>query len=766
MTLLTCVLAAQVLLAPPPPTPAPTPAGPAPLSAPAPNVPPITQALPFARFIASDLAALSDDALLDVAEHLRTRLFSEDGATVIEVVSDLELALRFATAIQLLESRPSIQSSARAPAIRAAARSAAYLLHATGWAYETRVDVRASLEAVLPPPNAPNRGAMETLIASVQAMRGYGNAWFPAALAAVQQDQRDAPTSLVQEGYWLSHEGKPADAAERLTRSLAQAPDPRVALQAYDTLLSIGSAEADGVAAELRQRFVAARPILDNAFESLKTWTDAARATGAYEAQPKGSADLPTSIAQAFRYIRVGRAAEAEALAREVLGRFPNAAEAWHAAAEVYYQLGRYESLRVLFLDAEAGGHFDARLREIRIAARMSLRVHESLGEMHHPLADGDLEADLAAFIAANGGPKSAADLAARTARIFIAIAGWMGAKTTPQAPVALAAAQHEIEALLAARPKDPDALRVALVAFAGLEQPLVGVQRVTPLAAKLPAADALALSFLLARVEAGVALRERDVAGAAAAVAHFAAIDKLLSKVAGKPKAGKPPAPAPIDRATYTLAATIARLGEKVVAGAAPSLAELDAARGALEGLEGAFDESDDGGRLLAQARGLAAGTLAELAGDPRVGDVFHATAALKRDELGLLASGIVQFVAGDAAGAGELFERASAEASRPAVQQWLAFARYKTATFVGDAAGAKSALGAALDQWDAARLPAAGPAGPFRPIFMGDFNIGLKVEPGVPLALELRASPVLTLLPELATTKAEAQAILSQLH
>ncbi|MFO0745343.1 MAG: hypothetical protein U1F43_06675 [Myxococcota bacterium] len=743
MILIACVVVAAFSAPPPAPAPAP------------PALPPITDALPFTKLLAGDMANLPDDQLLTVAEHMRSRLFLDEATTVIEVASDLELALRFATAVQLLEARPSVANGPQAPALRAAARSAAFLLHSTGFAYETREDVRASVEAILPAQNAPNRAAVEAMITSVRAMRAYGNAWFPLALSAVEKDQPDAPGSLVQEGWWLAHEGKSLEAAQVFTKSLSVAPVGDVALAAYEALLTANQPESDAVAAELRTRIVKSVPVLGGQFASRLDYIEDTRATAAFEAKA-GTADRDTSIAQVFRYLRVGRPGAAELLVRDVLGRWPADAQSWHAAAEAYYLLGRYESLRVLFLDAESGGHFDARLREVRIAARMMLRVHESLGEMHHPLADGDLDGDLDAYVAASGGKGSTAELAAHVARMFIAIADWMGKKNGPAAGPAFDAASKRIEALVLARPKDPEALRAALVAWAGIEKATVGVQRVSALAAKLPADQALGVSFLLARVEAGVALRERDPVGMKSALARFAAIDKILSKKPGSAAAGT------IDRAAYTLAATTARLAAKVLTGEPVSEPDLGLARGALAGIDGAFDLSSDDGRALAQGRALTAGTLALLARDVSAPDQFRLARAAKRDELGLLAGGIVQVLAGDALGAGELYERASVEATRPAIQQWLAFASYQAAAQTGDTASAKRALTAAVDQWDAAKLPAVAQPGSVRPLFVGDFNIGLRVSPGEPLALDIRASPVLTLIPEIVTSKAEAQAAL----
>jgi len=757
--MISVVCLVTLLVAAPPPPNKPAPPDPTTLPLPA-----ITDAMPFTRLFAHDLQAMSDGDLMALIDQLHSRLFLDDSSTLIETASDLELALRYATAVQTVGARPTVAQGPNAAALLFHTRSAAYLVYTTGYAYESREDVRASVEGFLPPPDAPNRQAVEAMIAAIRTMRFYGNHWLTQVMPAAARKNPNDVGVMVQEGMWLEDEGKPAEAAERYTRALSLQVTDTVALAAYHAFLQVGAPEADAAAATLRGVIVNAYPKLATRFQATLDFAEAVRATASYEANG-GQNTLAQSVAQLPRYLALDRPGAADLLAREVLGRFPNEPAAWHAAAETWFLLGRFESLRTFFLDAEQKSMFDARLREVRIAARAKVLLQEALGNAHHPLADGDFEGDLAAFVKAGGGPGSEADLAVRATKVYLAVARFIALRNRAglakdDRPNAIAAAEHEIDALLKARPKDPAALTLAVTAEAGLDQPRVALARVSPLVAKL-GNDGLGVAFLLARVEAGVALRERDAALMKSALARFAAIDKKLSK-------------ATIDKASFVLASVTARLGALAIDGAALTLPQLDDALAQLAKLDGAFDEADADGRALAQAHELTRATLrlmrAKLTKDDADAkgaiDAFRAARAARRDsDLALLAGGVVQWLIGDASGALELYQRAAQRSDRPAITQWLWLGEAQAAGSLGDAATARPAAQHALDEWAAAFLPDTLQPGTVRALFVGDFDLGLQIAAGKPLIVQLRANPVLVLVPELTQGKAETQAFIADI-
>ena len=123
----------------------------------------IWQVLPFAGLMRKDLDALSNEALTTRAEPLRQRLFSDEETVALERGEDLELVVGYAAMVALVAER----QGADAVGVAGASRSAAYLLHATGFMAETRADLRIAIAEL----GALDEAAPRALATSVRAMR-------------------------------------------------------------------------------------------------------------------------------------------------------------------------------------------------------------------------------------------------------------------------------------------------------------------------------------------------------------------------------------------------------------------------------------------------------------------------------------------------------------------------------------------------------------------------------------------------------------------
>ena len=171
----------------------------------------IWEVLPFAGLMRKDLAALSDQVLTLRAEALRQRLFIDEETIALERGEDLELIVGYAAIVALVAER----KGADAAGVPGAQRSAAYLLHATGHAAETRADLRIAIAEL----GALDEAAPRALAASVRAMRAFGRERFETAFAAGAGAA--SATTLAQAGRVALREGEPMLAAQSFMAATA-----------------------------------------------------------------------------------------------------------------------------------------------------------------------------------------------------------------------------------------------------------------------------------------------------------------------------------------------------------------------------------------------------------------------------------------------------------------------------------------------------------------------------------------------------------------
>ncbi len=770
IALTSVVVALGLFVAPPPPgdpTPPTPPAGPttppgatgAPPAA-APQVGWCWDVLPFPKAIKNDFVRASDRELAQYIVSLRGRLLLDEQTAVAEIGQDIELWLKYALATQLLLAMHDD------PFARAAARDAAYGLYTLGLNYATRDDVRASVDALASGLQGPAKGYSELVTQTVRMLRSYGYQWYVEIAPRTLKDEPRPVATLHQMGLVARGEERLAEAVDAFSQGLSLGVTTPLGLSAVDTLLRLDKEATDQTARGLEAAMVGRLPALGAELAGIFARHADRRATAKFEADPTkvGVAD---TLVQIGRYIRQGRPGAADVLVRQMLGTHPEEQAVWDRAADFYHGQQRFESLRTLFADAEAKGKMSPRLREVRVSARTHLITQEQMGAQHHLLAEGDIEADLKALAAAGG---SEGTLQVMMVRLVLALGRRMaGAQNPATTAAAQATLDKEVEkvldAMIAAFPKDVRVLEAALGTAIALDQGPKGIKRVAALGAKLDDVARAGLELELLELQASLAIRERDAGAMKEAVARLAGLEKLL----GKMGALKDPArwPATVDKAQWTYDAWIVRAANIVIGGAALPVddpkADTDLTRGLaiLKGLDGAFDETSDRGRTLAQAVALTRGTLLYLRADPAASESFAEARRVERTSaFALLAGGARQLVLGDPLGAAETFERALTRADRPATRQALQ-AMAGTARFaLGDTEGGKRHFAEAVAGWDAAHLPPTLDIATARPLSEGRYQLGIEMAYGLPGTSSVRVVPMMLLVPEAAFSREKMSA------
>ncbi len=707
---------------------------------------PVAEALPLARVILlqSNITELPPAQLADNADNLLTRLMTNEELVAIDSPTDLHRLVALAVHVQLLERRG--EPSA---ALRRAALSTAYALHLTGHAYETRPDVKATIDGLPEAVPGDRREVFEALVASVRGMRAYGKAWFPEALQAALADAPQSAEIHDQRGLFLAREGRHAEAAEAFAQAFRASERARYALNLFDALLR--SDRLDDAAA-LEGRLRGAAPALSGRLEELRrSWEDE-RLTAAFDAKPRAQVPLEEQVAQAHRYLRVGREGAALVLVKELLAAHVERADVRHTAAEIYVATRRFGSFEELLAAAEQVGVLDDRLREARIAAAVQLETEHLQGGPDHPLAHVDVEGDLSALSDASSDRvaliRATIAVVRPLAKVQVALAG--GAEAPPAALVT------EVEAAIAAGlealPSSGDMALMAVAAYSGVDKPLTGVELIRKRLSKIDAGARDKAAALVALIEAGYAVRGRDGARLARATKQLAAFGEV--------------APKGVDPAIWRYSRTILPLVEATIDGGSLTAEQARAALAALPRLELDLDLTAPSGRLVEGGLAASIGALLVVL-DERDG----AVSALKdfrrvspTEPLARLAAGQAQLVHGDPVGAYEILSEALGvqvrSATAFAVQKWLALA----ANMGGDSKRGLGHMKTLLSLWDDAGAPRSVKERSPRPLFTGDFRVELWLEPGVPLAPSLRATPVLLLVPDFPHDRAEVEQLLER--
>lgn len=705
------------------------------------------------------LAGRSDEQLADLVRVSLGRIQLDDEHLALDDPQDIQDLITLAAALEALAGR-----DVDAPALRGAAVYAAYGCHAVGTAYASSPATRAAVDRLPALAKSPGYQALLTaLVGSVRGMRELGRGWFPVALHRALEDRPKAASLHNLRGLWLAREGRHVEAAAAFRQAIELGSKADYGVHLYDELLTLSDhatepaqrARLADEASALAEKVGGDVPGAAGRLAAVAQRHADEAAVAAYDA-PGARRDPASGAEQVARLARLDRGADAQALVRELLDRYPKAPEVLHVAAEVWATGRRYDQLAALCTRAEAEGLFDQRLLEARVAAHAQARMEHLQGQgTAAPAALGDLRADLARY-AKLAGP--AGDETARALRILLATADAMraaaqgGKGSQGRAALVLKMAQDA----LAAHPTSVTTLRVAVGASLSLQAPDKAMALLVSRLPKLASAQRASMTLLLARMELGYGARRRDAA----------LMDRGLGRLAGLRVSQDGDAE---DQVALRYTRLVGPLARAALAGTRQAVEDATRAVGkdlgvpsvleALIALDGLFDRSTEDGRRGALAAALSAGAVALAQGHEGLGRVALKAArryAGAEDALGLLADGQAQVVDGDLPGAFGRLTRAAALATRPAVRfaarKWVILAANKA----GDARAAFDAVGPLLEDWGPAKIPDRVEAGVPLPVFAGDFQVGVGVVHGQPLRPEVTASPLLLLVPDFPAERA----------
>lgn len=679
------------------------------------------------------LGGLDDAALAERALFLVTALLVNDEEAVLDSPRDIEKLVTLGVAVDLLFAR-----GQDTPALRAVALRACYAMHLLDDAYRTRETVRAAIDAL--PSRVPpeRRAAYEALVEAVRGVGAVARQWFPELLQRVLADGQDVGATHNLRGLWLLRDGRAAEAADAFAQAFDADAQARYAVHLYDALVASGQ---PALAEQVRRPLLAKAPALEPELDRIAGARADRAATEVFDAQA-GKATRGEATAQIARYRRVGRDGAALALAERLVGVYPDEPTVYVAAAELYVAERAYGRLAALLKAAEARGILGLRLREARVAAVVQARVDRAVGAPAHALADVDIAPDLEQIEGLDAARGRRVRL---VAQLLERIALAQGARRTgaAEAPAdALAAMRADTEAALREAPADPVLWKLGAAALVGADRPRDAMALLEKGLRAVSAADARVLGALLARMEAGYGVREADAKLLKSARAR-------ADRVGDAPLAGAGPG----DGAVWRAFRVVLDATERAFRGKALRAGEARVAIRALPEIDVDFDETDPDGRLAEAATAATIGALAFAADDG--GLAVNALKQVRRfasDEVvAKLASGQAQLIAGDPRGAYEILADAEGGDARPAVAFALEKSLAWAAGQAGDDATAAEHMRKLLALWDVARAPDVAEAHGAQPLFIGDFHVGLALEPGEPLAAVVVAAPVLMLVPDL---------------
>jgi hypothetical protein len=685
---------------------------------------PLWETSRLASLMREDMKAAPQEALDHIATSIRTRLVLTPLTHAVSQVSDLELALRLAVALQMRRLAPDFRPTREA---LVAERDAAFLLHAIGLRYETVDEVRFAIDGLA----EDKTGQGRALVDAVRTLRREGRAWFDAVLGELERMGPLDARSLLQKGKLLLEEGEPLLASAALSEANAKQPSVEAMRATCDALLATGLPEFRAKAEALRDRVVKLEPSQAPLFSGCFAEADDALASRGFHALKAPTVDEVT--AQIARDLGAGRHGSVELLAKSLRERAPETA--LRVLAVLYFRLERWESLRTLFAEASREGRLDAHLEGIRLAAQVGLMTQVHLGAAPHPLIEGDVEAAV----------RRVPGLVGRGGALILMLARRAGlSQATPVDEAAVAALDREIRAevgrLLDAEPRSPEALELAVVAMAGIEATAEGLTRVEKRVAKIPAEARPRLDSLRLRVALGEAFRSGDAKAVGLATR---AIDSKIKQLENQDEV----------RAGLVIASVAGQFAELTLSKRAPTEDELNRARERLEAVAWSLDRTTEGGRELEQTRLLTLASLEVLGGRPQDAVMHFSAARSERGgTLAELGGGLAALLVDDGVGAVELCRRVP-DGARADLAQLVSACVASGLTKVGE--DPTPALRQVLALWDAAGLPRDLGGRPLRPIFTGAFNIGLAVSHDRPVALGLTSRPLLLLLPELVPSR-----------
>jgi hypothetical protein len=673
------------------------------------------------------------------------RLMLDDSEAALDSPSELHDLIVAAAAAARLEAE-----GALTPRTRLLALQAMYLLHVAGHAYEVRPEVRESVDSLRAlEPSAPGPAGAEVgeLVDSMRALRGYARRAFPRVLQGVLADPGKHHAVHHLRGLYLLREEQAEEAILALAMALAEEPRSRYAESLFLALLAADRRdEAQAVYDQVARDTPSAKGRLDR---ELLDHVDR-RLTQAYEARRGTPLPLDEEVGQLSRYLRLGPRTAAEALAQRLYDQHGGEPRVRHAVARAWLETGRFGRAAELLMKARAAGQLDRKLLEAAIVLGAQSLLKDPTPGQEVPAAAGVLEADLAAYAA---GADAAADRTVRAVRILLAVASL--ARGSPPAE-GMADLERQIAQALDQHPDDLETLRLAAGAYLVTRGVRAAHELAMARAPKLRPELRNRAWLLVAELELGRAVRERNEKLAGAALARLEALHQQSNDGL-------------IPIAEWRYAKLAARLARASMKGRRdPVEAIREPARRELEALPGQFFLDDDLGRLLEEASACAVAAL-DLGGGSEEARALPPLGRVRllagQAPLGWLASGLAALAVGDPAAAYGYLNAGLEEVDHPALgfafHKWMTVAAQRA----GDAPAKRRHLEALIDGWGRARVPAKVDAGVPMPVFVGGFRVEMRLSLTEPLSPILHLTPVTLLLPDFPHDRAQLVELLARL-
>ncbi|MDP6946524.1 MAG: hypothetical protein QF464_20410, partial [Myxococcota bacterium] len=238
----------------------------------------------------------------------------------------------------------------------------------------------------------------ERLARSTDGLESLGRRWFPIALHAALTHTKDARELHHLRGLWLEREGRLSQAAD----ALRQAVTAKATVASTVDLVRLLAAQGDHSAAqELGERLKVHAPGATGALDAaLQDALDLAE-TRTYE-RLTHAAPPELRVAQALRYARLGRPADAQGVIYTLVDEYPTLDVVFDAAVGLYLRWRQLGRLAQLIARAEGAELPPARLRQARVAAVLAARLAATQGASPHALSSRDISGDLVALAASD----------------------------------------------------------------------------------------------------------------------------------------------------------------------------------------------------------------------------------------------------------------------------------------------------------------------------------------------------------------------------
>ena len=678
-------------------------------------------------------------------QHVVNRLFLDDTHAAIDTPQELEQLLNAAVALKVLTERGEPTGELQQEAVQIA-----YMLYLAGHSYETRAATKAAVDQ-LPSAAADDttRKTLEKLVATIRKLRSVAGRWLPVALTSALNTTPKRAQLYHLEGLWLRKEAKITEAIVALERSLELNSAPEYALTLYELLLEDNQQDK---AASLAKVITRDAPGFNAKLKWLNQRDKDKRESRAFRTQP--STSLDDRINQLLRHHRLNQREETESLLSALLAKFPGNQRVQDLAAELLAGWGQYPRLKQLFAQAESRGPLSVRLLEARITAVADSLVKESRLGQPSPFVGYDLEADLKRYSQLRG---ERGAFIARATRLFIKASKAMASLIkTGKVP---ANDEQEILSLvndgLKAHGHSAAMIQLVIGAHLAIGKGVEGLQRGKALLKKATGSDATNIALLIARIEAGYGVRNRDETLLKKAIVRLETLPKERLDERNK--------------LLHQQTLWTSRLAKAALSGRSADIKPLlSDAREKLMPLLSAFDELEKAGRAQAGAVACSIGAIAFAEGQLALAhDALKRARVLSPDpRIQWLSAAVAALIIDDHEGGWDFLRRGLPSVDRPDLSftyaKWAALAANKA----GAAQAAKEPLERMITLWDAAGAPDIVEQGTVGVSFVGDFNIEITMVPGESLRPSIETNPLIVLLPDFAHDRALVAGLLTKLN